>query len=192
MVGIIQKVLMNLLMRVGGEDTVAAVLKKAGVPEDHNFRIDTVYSDDEWNRLLVATMEVLKVDDATALKLYAEEFFNYAKSVFPVWFKMSKNSYQFLMRQPQVHSSFAASVSNKEDRKSIEDKFLIETYDLENRMVTHYRSQNKLCKLYKFLAQQTIDHYQDEATITETKCQHNNDHECEIHITWQKFNTQPS
>ena len=186
----IQKVLVNLLLRVGGQETLNEVLRKAGVPEDRNFRIDTAYSDEEWNRLLAATLEVLKVDDVTALKLYAEEFYNYAKNVFPVWFEMSKNSYQFLYRQPQVHNNFATGVTNKEERKYIEDKFHIEAFDgVEGKkLITHYRSRNKLCKLYKLLAVQIIDHYKDQATITETKCLHNDDAECEIHITWQKVN----
>ena len=57
MIGIIQKVLLDLLEETGGKPLLGAVLKRAEVPENVTFRIDQNYSDDEFHRLLQASSD---------------------------------------------------------------------------------------------------------------------------------------
>jgi hypothetical protein len=181
-VGLIQKVLVDLVLAKAGEEGVAELKRRAGIPQERRFRIDTVYSDDECMRLLGAAAEVLKVD-ATALEvLYADWFARDAMKRWPVWFEMSATAKQFLERQQTIHNTFATGVRDPEARKGIRDKFRIER--APHGLVTHYRSPNELCGLYKALARWVLDHYRDTATIEEPHCMKRGDAECEIHIRW--------
>jgi len=182
MVGLIQKVLFDLLAEVGGPQVVAQVRLRAGIPEDRRFRLDTVYPDDEWQRLLAATGEVLGKSQDELERAYADYFGRDALRRWPAWFEMSANARQFLERQQTIHNTFATGVRDAGARAGITDKFRLEKR--EHELVTHYRSPNQLCGLYKALAQWVLDHYREQAQIEETSCTKHGDAECEIHIRW--------
>ena len=55
MIGLIQKILLDLVEEKAGPEAVIAVKRAAGVPLDRIFRIGEVYSDTEWQNLLSAT-----------------------------------------------------------------------------------------------------------------------------------------
>jgi hypothetical protein len=181
-VGLIQKVLFDLVEQVGGPAAVAEVRLRAGVPEDRRFRLDTVYPDDEWQRLLAATGAVLGKSQEELEHAYADFFGRDSLRRWPVWFEMSANARQFLERQQTIHNTFATGVRDAGARRGIRDKFRLERRPHE--LVTHYRSPNQLCGLYKALAQWVLDHYREQAAIEETRCTKRGDPECEIHIRW--------
>jgi hypothetical protein len=185
MIGLIQRVLFDLVEEKGGRRAVEKVKERAGVPADKIFRIGEVYPDDEWLRLLAATCEVLGVSETEAMEAYAETFGRDALTRFPKWFEMSANSRQFLERQIAIHNMFASGLRDPEARRAVTDKFRIETRDDE--IVTHYRSPNQLCTLYVALARWMFRHYGDEATIEQSRCMHRGDEECEIHVRWKKL-----
>lgn len=185
MVGLIQKILLDLIQSLLGEEGVLDVKRRADIPLDKNFKINTAYSDEEWQRLWKSSLEILKVTPEKACNLYADAFYKDVMTRFPMWFKMSKNSYEFLARQPAIHNNFATGVRSQKDRQAITDKFLVEVQD--KKLITHYRSPNKLCELYIALAKWLIEYYHDSAVIEEVTCMHSNQPECEIHIQWQKF-----
>jgi hypothetical protein len=180
MVGLIQKILFDLIESLGGADAVRDVKRVAGVPEDKHFRMNDVYSDEEWRRLFRATCQVLKVTQEQAEEAYADVFCKDALRRWPMWFEMSKTAREFLMRQPKIHNGFATGARDPAARKAINDKFQLEARDAE--LVMHYRSENQLCGLYRALARWIVDHYQDLATIEETQCLKRGAPECEIHI----------
>lgn len=182
MVGLIQKVLFDLIGEVAGPAAVAEVRRLAGIPEDLRFRLDTVYPDDEWQRLLAATGQVLGKSQDELEVAYAGFFGRDALRRWPVWFEMSANARQFLERQQTIHNTFATGMRDADARSGIRDKFRLEGRPGE--LVTHYRSPNQLCGLYKALAQWVLDHYREQATIEETRCTKRGDTECEIHIRW--------
>jgi hypothetical protein len=183
MVGVIQKILLDLVEGEAGPEAVLEVRQRAGVPAERTFRIDTAYADDEWNRLLQAACEVLNVSREQALDLYAEYFCQDALRRWPTWFRMSETSRQFLERQPTIHNCFATGVRDPEARRAVEDKFRIERRHDE--IITHYRSPNDLCDLYEALARWIIRHYGEKATIWQTRCTRRGDSECEIHVRWE-------
>jgi hypothetical protein len=185
MVGLIQKMLLDLVEEEGGAGAVSEVRRRAGVPADRIFRIGEVYPDEEWQRLLCAAREVLHYSEAEAMDAYAEVFGRDALARFPMWFDMSANSREFLERQITIHNVFASGVRDPEARKAVVDKFRIEK--LPDEIVTHYRSPNRLCALYKSLARWMFRHYGDEAVIDEQKCMLRGDDECEIHVIWKKL-----
>lgn len=182
MVGLIQKMLLDLVEAAAGPQAVKDVKRAADVDESRVFRLDEVYEDAEWRRLLAATHQVLKLSPEEAEAAFADHFFKDALNRWPMWFKMAKTGREFLERQPEIHNNFARSMELPEHRENIGSKFRVDKQDAE--LVTHYRSPNQLCGLYKALAERILDHYGDVATIEETCCIKNGDEECEIHIRW--------
>lgn len=182
MVGLIQKLLFDLVELADGTEAVAEVKRRAGVPEDKEFRMDEAYDDQEWQRLLAAACEVLNVTQEQAEEAYADLFFKDALRRWPMWFQMSRNAREFLERQPRIHNGFATGVQDPGARQSINDKFQLEKHKGE--LVMHYRSPNQLCGLYKALAHRISNHYGEKASIEETRCLKQGDPECEIHISW--------
>jgi hypothetical protein len=185
MLGLIQKLLLDLVEERAGEQAVAEVLRLAGAPADRVFRIGEAYSDDEWQRLFRAACEVMHSSEAEIMDAYAEVFGRDALHRFPMWFRMSANSREFLERQATIHNVFASGVRDPGARKAVVDKFRIEKRPGE--IVTHYRSPNRLCSLYKALARWMVRHYGDDATIEESKCMLRGDDECEIHVAWKRL-----
>jgi hypothetical protein len=189
MVGLIQKLLLDLVEEKAGADAVSAVRLSAGVPPDRVFRIGEVYSDEEWQRLVRGACDVLRWTEAEAMDAYADFFGRDALSRFPMWFEMSANSREFLERQVTIHNVFASGVRDPDARKAVVDKFRIERH--KDEIVTHYRSPNRLCSLYKSLAMWMFRHYGDDAVLEEPKCMLRGDEECELHVIWRKLRDRP-
>ena len=185
MVGLIQKILLDLVEERAGLEAVQEVKRAAGVPPDRIFRIGEVYSDTEWQNLLSGACRVLGTNEDELMESYADVFGRDALVRFSKWFVMSANSREFLERQITIHNVFASGVVDPNSRKAVVDKFRIETFD--DKIVTHYRSPNKLCSMYKALARWMFNHYADDAVIEETKCMRRGDEECEIHVIWKNL-----
>lgn len=186
MVGLIHKILFDLIEAKANASTVLEVKRRAGVDPERRFRIDTVYPDDEWQRLLAAACEVLGVSQDDAEIAFADHFMNDAKRRWHMWFEMSQSAREFLVRQQTIHNAFATGVRDPDARRGMEDKFRIE--ELENEIIAHYHSPNQLCGLYKALARWLLDNYRETATVEERRCTKRGDPECEIHICWRVAN----
>lgn len=182
MVGLIHRMLIELLDELIGADAVSRILQQAKIPVDTEFRIDTNYSDEQFRTLLSCVMEETGLDQDTLEKRFATHFLKDAKARWPMWFKMSNSARDFLMRQPKIHNGFASSMSSEADRTLINDKFHVD--EEADKIVVHYKSPNQLCGLYKFLAQEVLDDYGEQATISESLCLKNGDDECCISVEW--------
>ena len=182
MVGLIHKLLFDLIETSAGADSLAEVKRRAEVPGDKVFRMDEVYDDEEWRRIFAATCDVLNITREQAEEVFADFFCEDSLKRWPKWFKMSKNAREFLARQPAIHNGFATGVSDAESRRAITDKFEVNQHD--HKLVVRYSSPNKLCGLYMALARRIIDHYGDQAEVSEQRCSKNGDSECEIIIQW--------
>ncbi|OCH97687.1 hypothetical protein A8135_02280 [Legionella jamestowniensis] len=185
MIGLIQKILFTMIQDMRGDEGVKELKKLAQVPLDKTFQINNIYSDEEWQRLFLAAQNMLNLSQEEVEMQYANYFCKDVVQRFPTWFKMSKNSYAFLSIQPTIHNCFATSTADAESRQAVNEKFKLE--QLPNQLITHYRSPNQLCGLYKALAQWVIAYYQDKASIEEKKCLKLGDNECEIHVKWTKL-----
>ena len=158
MVGTIPKILLDLVESTSGTAGVHEVRRLAEVPAERVYRFSEVYDDDEWRRLFRSSCKFLKLSETEALKAYTEAFGNDALKRWPKWFEMSKNSREFLIRQPKIHNYFASGVADPKARLAISDKFTLVTPD-DKSIVTHYKSPNKLCELYVHLANWVIRYY---------------------------------
>ena len=74
MIGIIIKVLTDMVVNLSGEKTLRLIYKKAGVEAHKVYSLNEAYSDDEWQRLLKATLEVMNISKKAAYKAYANAF----------------------------------------------------------------------------------------------------------------------
>lgn len=177
-----------MVTQTAGPEVLIKIKQEAGIPVDKEFQMNNVYDDSEWQRLFAAVLKILNLTPEKADEIYAEYFLRDALKRFPVWFSMSKNSYEFLLIQPTIHNCFATSVLEKKERDAINDKFVVDKFpDNPTKIVTHYRSHNHHCGLYKELAKQVARHYQDEVHIEERQCLKQGGKECEIHINWTKL-----
>lgn len=184
MIGLVHKLLANCITESYGSAMWTNILENAGLDKSRTFRLDTIYDDVEWRKLFNTCYETLGLSEENAYKIFARYFFQDTLKRFPTFYQMSKNSYEFLIKQPKIHNSFYSGAANEGQAY---DKFRLKQVN-EKKLITYYHSSNKHCMLYKALATLVIDHYHDEATITETQCMCNGDDLCEIHIDWAKLN----
>ena len=182
MLGLIPKVLMDLVTSEHGEDVAVEIKRRSGCATDLEFRINEVYDDEVWRKMVAAGCEVLDCSSEMLEEEYARYFLRDAQKRWPAWFKMSKSAREFLGRHPAVHNNFADAVRDPVSRGLIKDKFRVEEFD--NRLITHYRSPNRHCHLYVSLAEEVLQLYGEVATIEQVKCIKRDDPECEIWITW--------
>jgi len=180
--GLIPKVLIELVTNAYGEDTALEIKRRAGCAFDLEFRINEVYDDEVWRNLLVASTDVLHCSAEILEEEYARYFLKDAQERWPAWFKMSKTAREFLERHPAVHNNFADAVRDPASRDLIRDKFRIDK--LKDQIITHYRSPNRHCHLYISLAREVLKLYSEEASIEQLQCVKRGDPECEIWISW--------
>lgn len=141
-VALVHKLLFDLIDSIAGANAVVEIKRCAGVPEDRTFRMDAVYDDEEWRRLLAATCEVLHISQEQAEEAFAESLYKDSIERWPVWFQMAKNSREFLVLQPRIHNGFATGIQDPKACRAINEKF-----QLENRngdLVMRYRRQPTL------------------------------------------------
>ena len=160
MLGLIPKILIDLVTTEHGAQSALEIRRRA-LCEDLDFRINEVYDDELWRRLVVATTQVLDCSGESLEEQYARYFLKDAQRRWPVWFQMSKTAREFLERHPAVHNNFADAVRDANSRELIKDKFRIEK--LDNRLITHYRSPNQHCHLYVSLAREVLGLYGEDA-----------------------------
>lgn len=183
MIGLIQHILSCLAHSRGGTEAVNAIRAGAGVAPDRVYRIRESYSDEEFSRLLHSTLAHFAWDEDTFAKAFAEVFLADALERWPEWFRTAPDARAFLERQVAIHNTFASGQADPAVRDAVNDKFRIERR--ADRHVTHYRSPNRVCCLYKALARGVLSHWGEEARLEEPRCMHRGDPACEIHVVWE-------
>jgi hypothetical protein len=183
MIGIIQKVLVDLLVSTGGTPLKQAVFARAGVPFDQTFRIDQNYADDECLRLIHATVAETGLSEQKIYALYAKAFLQEARNLFPRFFEMSASSESFLMRQATIHAVMASGLQHSVDRKKVTDKFSA-TQLAPGKIQIEYRSANLLCGIFKALAHELAGLYNESVTISCARCVKRGNSECCFVLQW--------
>jgi hypothetical protein len=180
MVGVIHQLLFGFVEKNFGAAAVADVKRQAGLAEDRQFRMDAAYSDEEWQKLLGAAVQ-LAAKPAQEVELafarYAGEELTRRMAGF---FQGCSGTLEFIKRQPNIHNMMSSSVRDAKARQQITDKFRVESGDGET--ITHYASPNRHCTLYRGLALAVADHYRERIEITEPRCMKRGDPACEIHV----------
>jgi hypothetical protein len=176
MLGYPLSLVLNAIEARHGHEAVVQTLLEAGLPADRTYRLNEPYADLEAQHLSAAAFQRISMEDI------AESFFKDTLVRFPTWFEMCKTSRQFLEMQPEIHNTFALGLQRPQERDAVREKFSLEKLDDE--LVVHYRSPNRLCDMYKAIAQHVFRHYQEKATIDEPACMKRGAAECELRIRW--------
>lgn len=182
MIGLIPKMLVDLVAARAGPDAAAAVRVRAGVAPDEPFRLGEVYPDQTWQALYAAARDALGVPREDAERLFARWFYEDAVKRWPSWFAMSRDARSFLERQPVIHNCFATALHDPAARAAVVEKFRLDR--LPDGFVMHYRSPNRHCRLYEALAEEILRHYGEEARIEQRRCVFRGDDACEIVVLW--------
>lgn len=144
------------------------VTKDAGINADE-IRISETYPDEEFGRLFTRVLDITQLPREQIIDMYADAFLAYAQELFPAFFAMSDNAYEFLRRQPKIHTSLSASLVSDEEREKVEQKFSLVEED-DGSLNLSYFSKVGLCDLYHALAYKIAEHYGDEITISAETC----------------------
>jgi hypothetical protein len=180
MMGLIHRILFNMVAAHGGTEAVAQVKEQAGIAPDAVFRMNEPYADDEWRRLFSAACNVLDCSPSKAERLFGEAFLADSLRRFPKWFEMCKTARELLELQPVIHNGFATGLRSPADRKRVVEKFRLEKHD--DRIVTHYRSPNRLSGLYVALAECVLKHYGELGQVSMLKSLERGDDESVIEV----------
>jgi hypothetical protein len=96
--GLIPKVFMEMVTREHGEDLALEIKIRSGCKTDLEFRINEVYDDEVWRKIVAAGCEVLGCSPETLEEEYARYFLRDALNRWPPWFRMSGSAREFLER----------------------------------------------------------------------------------------------
>lgn len=185
MIGLIPRIWMMTLQQQADESTLQAILAEAGIPSDRQFALDLPYDDAELLRLIHASAQILRKEVGALIEDFSQNFIDDAVRRWPVWFEMAPDARSFLERQPRIHDSFSRSLQDAAsgDVHHKPPKFRIT--EVLDGLLVEYRSENKLCSLYKSLAGAVLRHYKDTTgRIEESVCMHRGHDHCEIRVTW--------
>jgi hypothetical protein len=177
MIGLIQKILLDMVRELGGTEALQEVKQRTGLAADFEYRIDTDYDNDEARRLLDNACAVLGVDSDTAFKHYAQHFLRDATERFPTFFSISGSARELLGRQPAIHNMLASGLRDAEKRHAINDKFAVRNVPGEP-LEVRYQSPNYWCGLYFALAHEAGKHYGERVDIEVAQCRMRGDANC--------------
>lgn len=185
MIGIIQRILLDLLEETGGEALRHAVMDRADVPRDRNYRIDQNYPDDECLRLIHSAVTETGLSEDQINALYATAFLKEARNLFPQFFNMASSSEEFLLRQATIHGVIASGLKKPEERQVVKDKFSARRIEPGFVEIT-YRSPNQLCGLFRALAHEVAGLYGESLTVDCADCMKRGDPACRFELRWDK------
>lgn len=182
MIGVIHQLFFGFVEKNFGADAAAEVKRRARLPENHEYRMDTVYPDDEWQRILAAAVELSGLDAEKAELAFARYCGEELSVKMAGFFKGCTSTRELLKRQPSIHNMMAGSLRDEAARQQVTDKFRIEEADGET--ITRYVSSNRHCTLYRGLAEWVSEYYKERIEVREPRCQKRGDPECEIRVKY--------
>lgn len=179
MIGFVHHVLFEFLQKEFGDDKLAEIKSRAGLSSEQEFRFDKVYSNQEWQRILSCVLETTGLSTEEAENAFGDYCAVEFPKKFPGFLKGVTSAREHLLRQPTIHNTMSAALS-EQDRENVQNKFRVE--DLQDELVVHYQSENHHCTLYKRIAQRVFEMYNENGEIWETMCMKKGDAKCEIHV----------
>jgi hypothetical protein len=170
LIGIIHKVLHDLLIEIGGQELVNRINRRGKI-DLGSFRIVDSQKDHEFALLVPIVIEETGLKRSEVMDAFSVAFINYAESLFPEFFRMSSDARDFLIRQPKIHASLAAGLDSDHERASVRQKFQVTGLD-DGALDITYESESRLCDLYQSLAHQLAERYGDRLDISVMRCGH--------------------
>lgn len=189
MIGLIQKLVLQMVAEIGGPKALQDVKRLTGLPEDFEFRIDTDYDNQQMREILENACKVLQVNEDAALSAFAEFFLRDAQNRFPVFIAQARTSRELLIHQTTIHNMLGSGLRNAEKLKAINDKFQVIEHNNGDLKVL-YRSPNQWCTLYRKLAEGVAEMYHEIITLSTIQCRKRGDKQCAFLIHWPEHDEQ--
>jgi hypothetical protein len=183
MIGLIQKLVLQMVEEIGGPEALLEVKRRTSLPEEFEFRIDTDYDNEQMQQILENACAVLQVSEEAALSAFADYFLRDAQNRFPVFIAQARTSRELLINQTTIHNMLGSGLRNAEKLKAINDKFQVIKHDNGDLEVL-YRSPNQWCTLYRKLAEAVAELYQENMTLSTIQCRKRGDQHCAFLIHW--------
>jgi Heme NO binding. len=183
MIGLIQKLVLQMVEEIGGPEALLEVKRRTSLPEEFEFRIDTDYDNEQMQQILENACAVLQVSEEAALSAFADYFLRDAQNRFPVFIAQARTSRELLIHQTTIHNMLGSGLRNAEKLKAINDKFQVIKHDNGDLEVL-YRSPNQWCTLYRKLAEAVAELYQENMTLSTIQCRKRGDQHCAFLIHW--------
>ncbi|WP_299631891.1 heme NO-binding domain-containing protein [uncultured Roseobacter sp.] len=183
MIGIIEKVIVDSLLELGGDELRQDVFFVAKIPNDRIYRIDRHYDDGETMRLIEAVLQVTGLETSELFDLLSEAFLEFVEGVFPEFLRMSRTSEDLVRKQAKIHALIAAGSRKPGDSQKSADKFRIEDHG-PHHITVHYQSQLQLCGFYEALVRAAAKHFGDEVVFASHECAHEGANACRMTMKW--------
>ena len=101
MIGLVEQVLVKIVLDNSNEETLQKIYKLSGIEETRQFKTNKYYDEAEFRKFLENTLSVMQLETDVAFKIYAEEFFQHTKRIYPAWYNMVDNAHDFLLLQEE-------------------------------------------------------------------------------------------
>ncbi len=174
MMGVIMNYLLSFVEEVGGSDALEKLREKISLKRE-KFDDNRIYPEEEFQKLLKATLEILRVDRETAEREFAHWIIKRLQEDVPEYFRRAKNAYELLKLDPLVHREWPAMGGKPRAKIS-----MIKCEPDE--IIFRYESPNKLCTFMKTLIEDVLEIYNEKGEITEEECMKKGDHYCIIRV----------
>lgn len=158
MMGIINNLLLQFVEESAGAEARAQVLERAGMT-GQVFRSEVIYTEEEWQKLIGATLAHLGVDAVAGQKAFAAWCFPVLTRKFRPFFASARSAREFLEKVPTIHRDFPSS-----SQVGFVDKIMVRS-SAPDRLVYAYQSPNNLVVLLVELGQALAAHYHEEVAI---------------------------
>ena len=191
MIGIIEKVLSDTLVRAGGDSLRAEVFVAAGLPPDHVFRLDRHYPDELTGRLIAAALDRTGLSERALFDAFSICFLEFVQTVFPEFLRMCATSEDLVRKQAKIHALIASGSRPGDYSRESTDKFQI-VESGEHRLTVRYRSQLQLWGLYESLVTMVADLYGDQVRVERQDCGLSSGDACLLTVTWTAIGGTPT
>jgi hypothetical protein len=180
MVGLINELVLSFVEKNYGAGAALDVRRRAGVPAGAAYRVDTVYPDEEFQRIFAAARAQSGLGEEDFERALARYAGDYLLLRFPGFWTGASGAREMILRQPRIHQAIASSARETALRRGINDKFRVEA--TPDGAVVHYVSPNRLCGFYRGFAGWIAERFGEELEVDEPRCQKRGAGACEIHL----------
>ncbi|MEO1689533.1 MAG: heme NO-binding domain-containing protein [Pseudomonadota bacterium] len=164
MIGIIEKVIVDCLLDIGGDELRLDVFLDAGIPPERVYRIDQHYPDAETARLIASALRCTGLAEPELFRRLSVSFFDVVEHVFPEFLRMCRTSEELVRRQAKIHALIAAGSRRPGESEKSTDKFAMESLGPHHVRV-RYRSELQLDGFFETLVREAAARFGDEVEI---------------------------
>jgi predicted hydrocarbon binding protein len=171
------KSLQNFVLESYGEEKWLMLLEKADLPSDRVYHSIRFYPDSEFEQLLNICSQDFTINKNTLLRDFGKLFGEYLINMYGKMFLESWRSLDIIEKvAPKIFVTIQF-VDPYTPRSSVKSKRVT-----PDEVVVYYKSPRKMCVYIMGIMDAVGEHFKEKLVITETKCMHKNDSECQIHV----------